>query len=169
MCPAVSNCKNGIYIFTDTSPSRFRLVGSHFTKASGTWSLKSPATTEFTRLPHRYTLIGTLSMFSVPQPRCPYLRRLDSESNSSPRSRGTSNCTRCITVLAAIGGGKFKQKAMRDIRLIRRRMIHGDGRLFGMQKQVSRTARSLTPRSFLLLSPQSFGGDLIHLSFSHYL
>ena len=71
-----SSCENGIYIFTDASPSRFRLVCSHFTKVFGTWSPKSPTATELTRLPNRYT-----------QPRGPYLRRLVSESNSSPRSR----------------------------------------------------------------------------------
>jgi len=70
-----------------SSLSYFRHVGSHLTKTSGTWSLKSLVTTEFTRLAHRCILIGTLFTFSVPQPRGLYLRRLDSGSNSSPRSR----------------------------------------------------------------------------------
>ena len=135
--------ENDIYIFTDTSTSHFRLVASHFTKTFGTWSLKCPATTEIICLSHRYILIGALSTFSVPKTRDPYLRRLDSESNSSPRSRETSNCTRCITVFAGIGGGKFKQKAMRDIRLIRRRIVDGGARFFRIQKQVSRIGRSL--------------------------
>ena len=94
--------ENDIYIFTDTSPSRFRLVGSHFTKAYGTWSLKSPTTTKFTHLPHRYILIRTLSTFSVPQPCGFHLRKLDSESNSSLRCRTyrivrvTSLCLRVL-------------------------------------------------------------------------
>ena len=113
------------------------VVGSHLRKASFTQGLKSPVITKATRLPHRYVLIGILSTFLYHNPAAlihedlipnPMLHRGVGPIGDS------LDCTRRSTVLAGTGGGNFKLKAMRNIRLIRRRMMNGDERLFGMQK-----------------------------------